>query len=235
LLNFASYGHPEEVIKYEWRSTNPIQLRTSAHTQKWLSDLDLVDAKPLDCATSVTIIGRFSCLQMELNFKRRVNMFMWVLYLPTIVLVLISWLAFWLHTESQISRHVIGASCLLLVMALIVNSSIAAPHTYFLKASDIWNITVLSFCFLALIESAIVTSVARKHRLRQRVPQRHHEDHVESDKLMLREETPYYAQLVEEEPKSSAKRIDLVARIVFPLLFLVFNIVYWINYLQQYM
>uniref|UniRef100_A0A914ULX6 Neurotransmitter-gated ion-channel ligand-binding domain-containing protein n=1 Tax=Plectus sambesii TaxID=2011161 RepID=A0A914ULX6_9BILA len=205
-LRLASYGHVQESVHYDWRSNDPIQYGTS-RTQKWLNDLDLVDAVPIDCPTQVTSTGTYSCLQVALNFKRRVTMYMWVLYLPTILLVLISWLAFWLHTNSQLSRFVVGVPCLLLCIALIANTSATAPHTYFLKASDIWNMTVLGFCFLALLESAIVTSAARKYRQRT-PPLRYLEDNLENDKLMLREETPYYAQLVEEQPKSWAKRID---------------------------
>ncbi len=60
-------------------------------------------------------------------------------------------------------------------------------------------------------------------------------DDDDVNRWMLRDDTPYYAQLIQERPLRTAKLVDLGARIAFPLLFLAFNIVYWIIYLPHYL
>ncbi|VDK73787.1 unnamed protein product [Anisakis simplex] len=102
-----------------------------------------------------------------------------------------------------------------------------------MKAIDIWNLLILTFAFIAILHSAIVTSSALKEHdvVRSRT---YYNDEMD-EKTRWLSETPYYAQLPEEQPKTIAKICDYVFRILFPVAFLAASTVYFLQFLKPYL
>ena len=61
------------------------------------------------------ITGNYSCLLAELHLKRSLGFHMVQSYLPTILIVVISWVSFWMDVDSVAGRTTLGVTTLLTV------------------------------------------------------------------------------------------------------------------------
>ena len=59
--------------------------------------------------------GNYSCLLAELHLKRSLGFHMVQSYLPTILIVVISWVSFWMDVDSVAGRTTLGVTTLLTV------------------------------------------------------------------------------------------------------------------------
>uniref|UniRef100_A0A0M3HZF0 Neur_chan_LBD domain-containing protein n=1 Tax=Ascaris lumbricoides TaxID=6252 RepID=A0A0M3HZF0_ASCLU len=169
---------------------------------------------------------------VTLELKRSANIWMWTLYLPTMLLLLCSWVSLWMNTKSQISRTILNSTAFLTILIIVICNCWGVPRTPYLKAIDVWNLMISTFAFLVILHSAIVTSSA----LKEREPKTRTTYGDEFDeKTRWLSETPYYAQLPEEQPKTVAKICDYVFRILFPMSFLAASVAYFLHFLQPYL
>ena len=60
-------------------------------------------------------IGNYSCLLGELHLRRSLGFHMVQSYLPTILIVVISWVSFWMDVDSVAGRTTLGVTTLLTV------------------------------------------------------------------------------------------------------------------------
>ena len=61
------------------------------------------------------ISGNYSCLLAELYLKRSLGFHMVQSYIPTILIVVISWVSFWMDVDSVAGRTTLGVTTLLAV------------------------------------------------------------------------------------------------------------------------
>ena len=86
------------------------------------------------------------------------------MYLPSIVVVLLSCVSFWIDHESVTARVVIGIITVLMTVSQIsgqYHSSLAGPFT---KAIDVWMVSCLVFVLGAFVEYAVVHVLARRDK-----------------------------------------------------------------------
>ena len=84
------------------------------------------------------------------------------MYIPSILVVVLSWISFWLNVNAVPGRISLGVLTVLTMTTQSggVNSSL--PTVSYTKAIDIWMSTCLLFVFLALIEFAVANVLVRK-------------------------------------------------------------------------
>ncbi|KRX78966.1 Gamma-aminobutyric acid receptor subunit beta [Trichinella sp. T6] len=116
-----------------------------------LQDLFIVERK-------ITLsTGDYSRLTCHLTFSRNLS-FYWVqIYQPALMVVMISWVSFWISRESAPARVTLGIMTVLTMTTLMTTTNGQLPKVSYVKAVDIY----LGFCyvmvFCALIEYAFVT------------------------------------------------------------------------------
>ena len=92
-------------------------------------------------------------------------------YVPTILIVIMSWITFWIHADAIPARTSIG---LLTVLTMTTKSSAAGaslPKVSYIKAIDVWMSTCLIFVFASLLEFAVVHVLARRYAQEQQLQQ----------------------------------------------------------------
>ena len=95
----------------------------------------------------------FTTITVSYTFQRRLGYYVLQVYIPDILIVLLSWIAFWMNPESAGDRLTIGITTILTIMFLSVAVNASMPPVSYAKAVDWYLITSFGFIFLSVIES----------------------------------------------------------------------------------
>lgn len=108
----------------------------------------------------------FTCLGIDIEMSRSYGYYIIQVYVPSFLIVCLSWVSFWLNIDAVPARISLG---LLTVLTMTTQSSGARatlPRVSYIKAIDVWMATCLLFVFTALIEFSIVNVKARVQQRR---------------------------------------------------------------------
>ena len=93
------------------------------------------------------------------------------MFVPTILIVRISWVSFWINVDASPARVNLGLTTVLTTTTISVGINESLPRVSYIKAIDIWMITCLIFVFAALLEYAFVNVTSRSgFGIRLRIP-----------------------------------------------------------------
>ena len=48
----------------------------------------------------MSVSGEYSCLTVDMTFKRQIAYYLFTIYFPTVIIVFSSWMSFWLDHKS---------------------------------------------------------------------------------------------------------------------------------------
>lgn len=267
-LRMASYGWTTADLVFLWKEGDPVQVVKNLHLPRFTLEKFLTDY-----CNSKTNTGEYSCLKVDLLFKREFSYYLIQIYIPCCMLVIVSWVSFWLDQGAVPARVSLGVTTLLTMATQTSGINASLPPVSYTKAIDVWTGVCLTFVFGALLEFALVNYASRSadraadmHRENMKKKRRELEqasldaasDLLDTDsnatfamKPLVRHpgdplalEKLRQCEVHMQAPKrpnccrswlakfptrkcSRSKRIDVISRITFPLVFALFNLVYW--------
>ena len=118
------------------------------------------------------IAGEYSCLKVELIFKREFSYYLITIYVPCCMLVIVSWVSFWLDQNAIPARVSLGVTTLLTMSTQTSGISAQLPPVSYTKAIDVWTGACQGFVFCALLEFALVNYASRSDIQRDRTRDR---------------------------------------------------------------
>ncbi|XP_062559937.1 glutamate-gated chloride channel isoform X6 [Armigeres subalbatus] len=271
-LRMASYGWTTADLVFLWKEDDPVQVVKNLHLPRFTLEKFLTDY-----CNSKTNTGEYSCLKVDLLFKREFSYYLIQIYIPCCMLVIVSWVSFWLDQGAVPARVSLGVTTLLTMATQTSGINASLPPVSYTKAIDVWTGVCLTFVFGALLEFALVNYASRsadraadiqrenmkkKRREMEQVSLDAASDLLDTDsnatfamKPLVRHpgdplamEKLRQCEVHMQAPKrpnccrtwwsrfptrqcSRSKRIDVISRITFPLVFALFNLVYWSTYL----
>ncbi|XP_067133557.1 glutamate-gated chloride channel-like [Centruroides vittatus] len=247
-ITMVSYGYTKEELIFIWKDDDPIQLIKNLHLPRFT-----LERYETDYCSSRTNTGEYSCLKVDLLFKREFSYYLIQIYIPCCMLVIVSWVSFWLDQNAIPARVSLGVTTLLTMATQISGINSALPPVSYTKAIDIWTGVCLTFVFGALLEFALVNYASRSevHRQQRRSQEVDHledganfamkplfrnhnsENSEKTRKCEVHIHSPYtnYCKAWFAKFPSRSKRIDVISRLFFPIMFALFNLVYWTTYL----
>ncbi|XP_052864790.1 glutamate-gated chloride channel isoform X9 [Anopheles bellator] len=251
-LRMASYGWTTADLVFLWKEGDPVQVVKNLHLPRFTLEKFLTDY-----CNSKTNTGEYSCLKVDLLFKREFSYYLIQIYIPCCMLVIVSWVSFWLDQGAVPARVSLGVTTLLTMATQTSGINASLPPVSYTKAIDVWTGVCLTFVFGALLEFALVNYASRSDMHRENMKKKRREMEQASldaaSDLLDTDSNATFAMLRQCEvhmqaPKrpnccrswlskfptrqcSRSKRIDVISRITFPLVFALFNLVYWSTYL----
>uniref|UniRef100_A0A8C5IE86 Gamma-aminobutyric acid type A receptor pi subunit n=1 Tax=Junco hyemalis TaxID=40217 RepID=A0A8C5IE86_JUNHY len=100
--------------------------------------------------------GSFPRLILQFELRRNVLYFILETYVPSTLLVMLSWVSFWITLDSVPARTCIGVTTVLSMTTLMIGSRSSLSKTNcFIKAIDVYLGICFSFIFGALVEYAV--------------------------------------------------------------------------------
>ncbi|VDD87705.1 unnamed protein product [Enterobius vermicularis] len=155
-LRILSYAYDQDQLLISWIPVHPIT-RNMAIT---MSDMQITDMKPGFCNGSYAT-GIWSCVTAEFFVKREVTHHLLQSYVPTTLIVVISWFSFWLDVEAVPARVSLAITTLLTLSTQSNAARMALPEVSYMKAIDVWMGTCMIFVFGVMIEFTIVNYAQR--------------------------------------------------------------------------
>ena len=100
--------------------------------------------------------GNFSSLTAIFHFKRDFGFYFLQEFIPTILVVALSWVGFWIDERSVPARVSLGITTVLAITTLIFGIQASMPRVGHVKAIDVFLLVSFLFVFAALVEYAII-------------------------------------------------------------------------------
>uniref|UniRef100_A0A1B0DHN4 Neurotransmitter-gated ion-channel transmembrane domain-containing protein n=1 Tax=Phlebotomus papatasi TaxID=29031 RepID=A0A1B0DHN4_PHLPP len=101
----------------------------------------------------------FTCLEVVFVLKRRLGYYLFHTYVPTCLIVIMSWVSFWIKPEAAPARVTLGVTSLLTLSTQHAKSQASLPPVSYLKAVDAFMSVCTIFVFMALMEYCLVNIV----------------------------------------------------------------------------
>ncbi|KAJ4946331.1 hypothetical protein JOQ06_023998 [Pogonophryne albipinna] len=99
--------------------------------------------------------GQYPKLVLHFALRRNVLFFILETYVPSILLVVLSWVSFWISQSSVPARTCIGVTTVLTMTTLMMGARTSLPNANcFIKAIDVYLGICFTFIFGALVEYA---------------------------------------------------------------------------------
>uniref|UniRef100_A0A8D8CQ72 Glutamate-gated chloride channel n=1 Tax=Culex pipiens TaxID=7175 RepID=A0A8D8CQ72_CULPI len=155
-LRMASYGWTTADLVFLWKEGDPVQVVKNLHLPRFTLEKFLTDY-----CNSKTNTGEYSCLKVDLLFKREFSYYLIQIYIPCCMLVIVSWVSFWLDQGAVPARVSLGVTTLLTMATQTSGINASLPPVSYTKAIDVWTGVCLTFVFGALLEFALVNYASR--------------------------------------------------------------------------
>ena len=94
--------------------------------------------------------GEYSCLLMELTLKREFSYYMLTIYVPTCMLVIVSWFSFWIDPKAVPARVALGVTTLLTMSTKTASISNSLPPVAYTKVFGSVKVVAFIFIFVQL-------------------------------------------------------------------------------------
>lgn len=124
------------------------------------TQLSQPQGQPLSCGFCRT--GAFPCLEIRFVLRRDIGYFLIQVYVPSVLIVILSWVSFWINVEASPARVSLGLLTVLTTTTMSGGARASLPRVSYIKALDVWMIVCLVFVFASLIEYAVVNVLSRR-------------------------------------------------------------------------
>ncbi|VDK87377.1 unnamed protein product [Dibothriocephalus latus] len=257
-INMGSLAYTLSELKLVWREMIPVEGWQKLQIPQFYTPTHFA---ALDCNSAIsTTTASYTCLTVTFSFKRQLGSYLLTIYIPNILIVMVSFLSFWISVDAAAARVSVG---LLSLLALLTQASYMAtslPRASYIKALDVWFLFSVVFVMCVVVEYALaITLLRRKRAASGRI------DVCRTVKVEVEQQPPAYqtghsdvgcsdgpGRPSDNEVKSclgintehtnakktskggrglTQSKVDSYSRIVFPLFYVVFNIFYWLHYL----
>lgn len=109
-------------------------------------------------------VGTFSTLKANLILRRQYQFYILQVFVPSILLVCLSWVSFWVDPSAVPARVSLGVTCVLTMTTQSSGTRLTLPPVSYAKAIDVWMFMCLLFVFAALLEFAYVNVLMRRKK-----------------------------------------------------------------------
>jgi len=112
--------------------------------------------------------GNYSRLACDIQFVRSMGYYLIQIYIPSSLIVVISWVSFWLNRNASPARVSLGVTTVLTMTTLMSSTNAALPKISYVKSIDIYLGTCFVMVFASLLEYAAVGYIAKRIEMRKK-------------------------------------------------------------------
>jgi len=224
-------GYTTDHIIYKWRAEDPVQVTPDLHLPRFA--LEQFSTDYCDSHTNFgklnlkwswlsqngkfvfnkfMYLGIYSCLRVDILFKREFTYCLLQVYIPCIMLVSVAYLSFWIDRKETTTRTMLPLIALMVMALVTMAHNATLPPVSYTKAIDVWTGMCLTFVFGALVMSVVTNYVGGKN--------------VSTGSGTLGEADGKTKLLEKFSKLDKSQKVDLISRVAYPAFFLLFLVSY---------
>ncbi|KAI5606848.1 gamma-aminobutyric acid receptor subunit gamma-1 isoform X2 [Silurus asotus] len=147
-LEFSSYGYPKNEIQYRWQR-RAVEV---ADQRYWrLYQFAFVGLRNTSDVAH-TQSGEYVIMTIFFDLSRRMGYFTIQTYIPCSMIVVLSWVSFWINKDAVPARTSLGITTVLTMTTLSTISRKSLPKVSYVTAMDLFVSVCFIFTFAALME-----------------------------------------------------------------------------------
>merc|ERR1719422_2630624 len=150
-LRIGSFGYTAEDLIYQWTTGRGVNIASDMK----LSQFDLIST-PTGNETTTRSKGSFSTLLVSFHLQRHMGDFVIQVYGPCILLVVISWVSFWLNREATSNRISLGVTTVHTITFLGLEARKDLPKVPYPTALDYFVFISFTYIFSTVVQFGIV-------------------------------------------------------------------------------
>lgn len=98
------------------------------------------------------------------TLKRQMGFYLVDYFMPSMMIVAISWVSFWLQADQTAPRVMLGTTTMLTFITLSSAQDKTLPKVSYINASEIWSMGCTGFIFASLLEFAFSNTIWRRKK-----------------------------------------------------------------------
>ncbi|KAL9880757.1 gamma-aminobutyric acid receptor subunit beta-like isoform X2 [Glossina fuscipes] len=162
-VEIESYGYTVSDVVMYWKPTPVRGVEDAKLPQFTIIGYETNDRKER-LATGV-----YQRLSLSFKLQRNIGYFVFQTYLPSILIVMLSWVSFWINHEATSARVALGITTVLTMTTISTGVRSSLPRISYVKAIDIYLVMCFVFVFAALLEYAAVNYTYWGKRAKKKV------------------------------------------------------------------
>ncbi|ENN73103.1 hypothetical protein YQE_10244, partial [Dendroctonus ponderosae] len=172
-ISLTTVGYTMRDIRYKWNEgpnsvgvSNEVslpQFKVLGHRQRAMEISLTTGTSPVPDLGP----GNYSRLACEIQFVRSMGYYLIQIYIPSGLIVIISWVSFWLNRNATPARVALGVTTVLTMTTLMSSTNAALPKISYVKSIDVYLGTCFVMVFASLLEYATVGYMAKRIQMRK--------------------------------------------------------------------
>ncbi|XP_020896323.1 gamma-aminobutyric acid receptor alpha-like [Exaiptasia diaphana] len=161
-LILESFVYTNNHVAFHWKGRNPIKI-----FNKELAEFDM-DKWEIEEIDQNYVAGPYRNLKVSFTFRRRLGFYVINFYVPCVVMVIMSWIVFWMDCNSIGERISLGITTILTIVFLLGSSNSTMPRVSYPKMIDWYLMGSFLFVFTTLITCLLIfmlNQMTRKDRV----------------------------------------------------------------------
>ncbi|XP_066925378.1 gamma-aminobutyric acid receptor subunit beta-1-like isoform X2 [Clytia hemisphaerica] len=180
-FGFESYSYSEDLVKLHWWKRNGKVAIDYERVDREFLEYDFQIDNAYRISKYYAGFGNHTRCYMTFSMKRVVSYYLWQMYIPCILIVVLSWVSFWIDYRSTPARVGLGITTVLTMATLGNSIRSSLPKVNYSKSIDWYVLICFIYVFFALVEFALVGITDKKWNLIFK-----NEDKIISDKKRTR-------------------------------------------------
>ncbi|XP_047243186.1 gamma-aminobutyric acid receptor subunit rho-1-like isoform X2 [Girardinichthys multiradiatus] len=171
-LEIESYAYTDDDLLLYWKKGN-----RSLNTDEKIS-LSQFLIQEFHITTKLAFYsstGWYNRLYINFTLRRHIFFFLLQTYFPATLMVMLSWVSFWIDRRAVPARVPLGITTVLTMSTIITGVNASMPRVSYIKAVDVYLWISFVFVFLSVIEYAAVNYLStlqerKERKLREKLP-----------------------------------------------------------------
>ncbi|XP_078265285.1 gamma-aminobutyric acid receptor subunit rho-3-like isoform X1 [Rhinoraja longicauda] len=167
-LELESYAYNEKDLLLRWKNENE-PFKTDEHIL--LAQFFIQEFRASSGLAFYSSTGWYNRLFINFILRRHIFFFLLQTYFPTMLMVMLSWVSFWIDRRAVPARVSLGITIILTMTTIITGVNASMPRVSYVKAVDIYLWVSFLFVFLSIIEYVAVnyiTTIEERMKMKQR-------------------------------------------------------------------